>query len=147
MADFITAHLPWFWVGVMVICIVIEACTFSLTTIWFACGSLVLVFISWLPLPFRWQLLLFMLISLSLLIFTRPIVAKKFHLKKTATNSDSLIGKRVIVTEDISALKKGAIKDGGLTWSAKTADNSSLNVGDECIVDHIEGVTAVVRKA
>ena len=34
-------NLPWLWVAVTVICIVIETLTLSLTTIWFAGGALV----------------------------------------------------------------------------------------------------------
>ena len=68
MIDFFLQHLPVFWLVVMAVRIVIESMTMMLTTIWFGCGALVMVFVSMTPLPFKWQLLLFVAISLALLI-------------------------------------------------------------------------------
>ena len=42
--DFILAHLQWLWLAVMVLCIVIEAVTFSLTTVWAAVSALFMIF-------------------------------------------------------------------------------------------------------
>ncbi len=132
----------------MAVCIVIESMTMMLTTIWFGCGALVMVFVSMTPLPFKWQLLLFAAISLALLIFTRPFVYKKLKLKKQATNADSLIGKKVIVTQTISALEKGAIKINGIEWTASCANLSdssqSISPGTEVTVTDIQGATAIV---
>ncbi|HBD68279.1 MAG TPA: hypothetical protein DC014_03290 [Treponema sp.] len=148
MIDFFLQHLPVFWLVVMAVCIVIESMTMMLTTIWFGCGALVMVFVSMTPLPFKWQLLLFVAISLALLIFTRPFVYKKLKLKKQATNADSLIGKKVIVTQTISALEKGAIKINGIEWTASCANLSdssqSISPGTEVTVTDIQGATAIV---
>ena len=43
-------HMPWVWLVLTVVFILIEATTMSLTTIWFACAAFVMVFISLLPL-------------------------------------------------------------------------------------------------
>lgn len=118
----------------------------TLTSIWFGCGAFVMIFLSFLPIPFRWQLLIFAVLSLLLLIFTRPLAVKKLRVKKTPTNSDSLIGKKVLVTEKITELEKGAVKVNGVIWSARSEDNSEIAKGSECRVSEIEGVTLVVKK-
>lgn len=136
---------PWFWLVLCVIFVLIEAFTLALTTIWFAFGAFVMIFVSFLPMPFQIQLLIFTVISVVLLIFTRPIVEKKLAARKTATNSDAIIGKKVPVTQKITLLEKGAIKVNGLVWTAKVKDGIELNEGDLCEVVSIEGATAVVK--
>lgn len=81
------------------------------------------------------------------MIFTRPIAVKKLAVKRSATNSDSIIGKKAIVTEKITPLEKGAIKVNGLIWTAKVQDESEFAAGDLCEIVSIEGATAVVKKA
>ncbi|MCR5289560.1 MAG: NfeD family protein [Treponema sp.] len=144
---YILNHLPWLWFGLFIFFIVIEALTLALTTIWFACGAFALIFISLLPIPLSWQVLLFLLISCSLLFYTRPVALHHFNLKRPALNSDALIGKKVVVTESITSLKKGAIKVNGIVWTATSVDGSEIAVGTECTVTDIQGVTAIVKKA
>lgn len=140
-------NLPWFWLAVTVLCIIIEGISMgTLTSIWFGCGAFVMIFLSFLPIPFRWQLLIFAVLSLVLLIFTRPFAVKKLKVKKTPTNSDSLIGKKVLVTEKITELQKGAVKVNGVIWTARSADNSTIEKGTECTITEIEGVTLVVKR-
>ena len=146
ISQLILGNLPWFWVAVTVICILIESFTMGLTTIWFGCGAFVMIFISLTPLPFKWQLLLFAVISCALLFSTRPLALKKLQSKRVATNTDALIGKKALVTEAIEPLKKGAVKINGIEWTAKTADDTPLAPGIECVITAIEGATAIVQK-
>ena len=145
--NFILNNLPWCWLAVTILCIIIEGFSQSLTTIWFAIGAFVLVCLSFLPIPLVWQFLIFILISLALLLFTRPFVEKKLNLKKTPTNVDSLLGKNAIVVNEISRLQKGRILVNGIEWAASSVDDSELEKGSECIIERIEGVTAFVKKA
>lgn len=145
MVEFVH-FLPWLWVAITLICIIIEVFSFSLTTIWFACGALITTLFSLTKMPFYWQLLIFVLSSLILLLCTRPFVVKKLRIKRVATNSDAIIGKTALVTQTVSAQKKGTIKVGGLEWTAKCAEDDEIQEGCECTVCAIEGVTAVVKK-
>lgn len=141
---FILSHLPWFWLFVCVVCILLEAATTSLTTIWFACGSFLMIFLSFISFPFRYQFLIFALISLLLLIFTRPFAVKKLHVKKIATNSDRLIGRKCIVTQRITELQKGAVKIDGVEWTAEAA-GEKIEKGTEVEITEIRGATLVVK--
>src|SRR5574344_1707317 len=145
ISQVILNNLPWFWVAVTVICILIETFTMGLTTIWFAIGSAVMIFVSMTHIAFKWQLLLFVVISCALLFSTRPFALKKLQSKKIKTNSDSLIGKKAIVTEKIEPLQKGAIQINGIEWTAASANGTVIEKGSECEITDIQGATAIVK--
>lgn len=146
MFDFILNNLSWFWFILAVIFAVIEACTMALTTIWFAIASVIMAFVAFLPIPFRYQLLLFIVISAVLFVFLRKISVQWFSKKKEKTNVEAMAGKTALVTKKITKFEKGEIKVDGIVWTAKTEDDSELNKNTECIIERIEGVTAVVTQ-
>ena len=65
---------PLMWLIVLAVFLVIEAITVGLTTIWFAGGALVAAIASGAGAGILVQWILFLVISLVLLIFTRPVV-------------------------------------------------------------------------
>ena len=139
-------NLPWVWVAVTIICIVIETLTLALTTIWFGISSFVLVFLAFTPIPFGVQLFIFVALSLVLLIFTRPVVKKKLNQKKIATNYERIIGQIAVVTKKITALDKGSVKINGMEWTAAVKEDITLEEGSKCIIEEIAGVTAYVKQ-
>ena len=138
-------NLPWVWVAVTIICVVIESLTLSLTTIWFGISSFVLVFLAFTPIPFGAQLFIFVAMSLVLLIFTRPVVKKKINQKQIATNYERIIGQIAVVTKKITALDKGSVKINGMEWTAAVKEDITLEEGSKCIIEEIAGVTAYVK--
>lgn len=139
-------NLPWVWVAVTIICIVIESLTLSLTTIWFGISSFVLVFLAFTPIPFGAQLFIFVVLALVLLLFTRPVVKRKLNQKKIATNYERIIGQIALVTKKITALDKGSIKINGMEWTAAVKEDITLEEGSKCIIEEIAGVTAYVKR-
>ena len=139
-------NLPWVWVAVTIICIVIESLTLSLTTIWFGISSFVLVFLAFTPIPFGAQLFIFVALSLVLLIFTRPVVKKKLNKKQIATNYERIIGQIAVVTKKITVLDKGSVKINGMEWTAAVKEDITLEKGSKCIIEEIAGVTAYVKQ-
>lgn len=137
-------YLPWFWLALVVLFSVVEAFTMTLTTVWFAAAALVMVFVAMLPVPIPVQLLLFALISVCLLLFTRPFALRFLNIKKTATNSDALIGKRCKLLTAITPDGKGTVRLKGVEWSAASTDGSPLEAGKECIIQEIQGNTLIV---
>ena len=139
-------NLPWVWVAVTIICVVIESLTLSLTTIWLGISSFVLVFLAFTPIPFGAQLFIFVALSLVLLIFTRPVVKKKLNQRKIATNYERIIGQIALVTKKITALDKGSVKINGMEWTAAVKEDITLEKGSKCIIEEIAGVTAYVKE-
>lgn len=146
MMNLILNNLPWFWLSMVIIFTVIEVFTAGLTTIWFAIGSVPMIFLSYLPIPFLYQVLLMLVISIVLLIFTRPFAVKKLNANKEKTNVEALIGKPALVTKKITKFEKGEVKIDGKFWTAKSVSDEDLEEGTECLLQNIEGVTAIVSK-
>jgi len=145
LLDFgVSVQSYWIWMGIAVIMAVIEGLTMGLTTIWFAIAALVMVFVSFLPIPLVFQIMIFLAISSGLLFFTRPIAIKKFKTGKVKTNVDSLVGMAALVTKQITEFDRGEVKLNGQIWSAKSEDGSTLQEGTKCEVVRIEGVQAIV---
>lgn len=138
-------NIPWIWVAVTIICVVIESLTLSLTTIWFGISAFVMVFIAFTPLPFPIQMLVFVIIALVLLIFTRPVVKQRLNQKKIATNYERIIGQIAVVTKRITALEKGSVKINGMEWTAAVKEDVVLEEGSKCIIEEIAGVTVYVK--
>lgn len=136
-----------FWLIAAVFFAVIELITLQLVSIWLAAGSvgalIALSFNASVPLQF----LVFVIISGVLLIFTRPIVKRLTVKKVEATNADRLIGQVATVTEEISNHDaKGAVLISGVTWTARSVDNTVIPKGDKVKIERIEGVKLIVSK-
>lgn len=106
------------WLIFFIILVIIELITINLVTIWFAFGALVTSLVSLYTTDTVILLAVFTLVSLLLLLITKPVV-KKLKVKKiVATNLDQVIGKTGIVTEFIAKDKIGEVKVLGKRWSA-----------------------------
>jgi membrane protein implicated in regulation of membrane protease activity len=145
LTDFGFISIRWIWVALTIVFALIEVFTLGLTTLWFALAALIMVFLSSLPIPVVFQVVIFLFLSALFLIFTRPIAVKKLKVGREKTNVDSLIGQHALVIKPISEFEKGEIKIKGQIWSARSEDNSGIAEGTKCEVLRIEGVQAVVR--
>lgn len=136
------------WLAVLVLLVIIELLTMGLTTIWFAGGALVATLAALLGAPVIVQVLLFLVISVLLLFFTRPIAVKYFNKDRVRTNAESLIGRQAIVISEIDNLQGiGQVNVGGVEWSARSSqDDVTLPVGAVAVVLAINGVKLIVEE-
>ena len=136
-----------FWIIVLIAAIAIEATTMGLTTIWFAGGAFVALIIELLNGGFLLQTIVFLIISLILLFYTRPIAMKYFNKEREKTNLDSLIGKQAIVTSSIHNLQEtGRVMVDGNEWTARSNDTSKSFEKSEVVrIVSIEGVKLIVE--
>lgn len=141
-------NLTTIWLIVFVACIVIEIITMGLTTIWFAGGALIAAVSAALNAPLWLQIVLFVLISLVLLYFTRPIAVKYFNKDRIKTNAESLVGKQAIVISEIDNLQGiGQVTVGGQEWTARTVkEGITLPVGSVVVIRAISGVKLMVEE-
>lgn len=137
MISFIYSNLPWFWLGVTIIFILIEAFTFSLTTIWAALSSLVMIFLSLTKINFKWQILIFAILTILFLIFTRPFMLKKLKVKNGQNTVNPLVGQEVVITNDNSTFE-GKTQN-GVIWTVLPYENQELHKNDICIVKEVSG--------
>ncbi len=141
-------NLTTVWLIVFVACIAIEIVTLGLTTIWFAGGALIAAIGAALGAPLWLQAVLFGVVSLVLLYFTRPVAVKYFNKDRVKTNAESLVGKQAIVISEIDNLQgAGQVTVGGQEWSARTIrDGEILPTGTVVFIRAISGVKLMVEK-
>lgn len=136
------------WLLVMAVMIVIELAVPGLVSIWFALGALAAYVAALIGLGPALQVVVFVLVSLVTLILTRPLAAKYINRKAEKTNKDSVPGRKAIVTETIDNIKaSGTVELDGMPWSARSiSEEEIIPVGEEVLVDHIEGVKCIVKR-
>lgn len=140
MIEFFYSNLPWFWLILTVFFVVIEVLTFSLTTIWAALSSLVMIFLSLTKLDFKWQILIFALLTIVFLIFTRPFIQKKLKIKNGQDSVNSLIGQKVTIIADLQTASKIEAKtQNGVIWTVLPYENQELHKNDICTISEISG--------
>ena len=136
-----------FWLVLLILCIGIEVLTLGLTTIWFAGGALVAIFASLLYAPIFVQIILFFLVSLLMLFFTRPIAMRYFNKDRIKTNVESMVGRQAIVTGEIDNVKAtGQVTVNGQEWTARSWDDRvKIPEGAVVTVRAINGVKLIVE--
>lgn len=136
------------WLVVLIVAIGIEVGTLGLTSIWFAGGALIAVVAAAFSLPIWLQILLFLVVSLLLMVFTRPVAVKYFNKDRVRTNVESMIGRQAIVISEIDNLQGiGQVTVGGQEWSARSEDDKKhMDVGTVVEVVAVSGVKLIVRE-
>lgn len=138
---------PLIWILIAVIFAVIEGFTMGLTTIWFTIGGVAACIIALLGGPLLLQIAVFLIVSIILLYFTRPLAEKKLKIGHEKNNIDLMIGKTGMVTEDIMPYNTGQVKLNGMVWTAVTRGNNKIVLkGQEVKVVKIEGVKLIVEQ-
>lgn len=136
------------WLGFMVVLLLIEIATMGLTTIWFAGGAFAAFIVSLVGGQLWLQVVVFLGVSILLLIFTRPFAVHYINKNAVRTNADSLIGQTGIVTEEISNLEgRGQVQIQGQIWTARSEkDGNQILEGEKVVVEKISGVKLIVRR-
>lgn len=138
---------PLIWILIAVIFAVIEGFTMGLTTIWFTVGGVGACIIALLGGPLLLQIAVFLIISIILLYFTRPLAEKRLKIGHEKNNIDLMIGKTCMVTETIEPYHTGQVKLNGLVWTAIAKDNKEILTKGELVkIVKIEGVKLIVER-
>jgi membrane protein implicated in regulation of membrane protease activity len=133
------------WLVLFVIFILLEIITMGLTTIWFGGGSLVALIASLLGANLAVQIILFVVVSVVLLVFTRPYAQRYINNKTVKTNVEELAGKTAKVLEMIdNANSTGVVLLNGLEWMARSVDDEKIISGSLVVVERVEGVKLIV---
>ena len=93
------------WIVILVVLVLVELLTMGLTTIWFAGGSLVGCILALVGAPLWAQIVAALVVSIILLLTTRPIAVKYFNKDRVRTNAEGLIGHIAIVMSEIDNLQ------------------------------------------
>lgn len=136
-----------FWLITFVVLLVIEIVTMALTTIWFAGGAIAAFLTAYIGFDLWVQIAVFLIVSIVLLVLTRPLAMRFFNEKREHTNAESLIGKKALVTEDIDTLRGvGKVEVNGMEWSAKSDESETIEKDTIVLIKGIQGVKLIVDK-
>lgn len=134
------------WIVLIILFAAVEMATVGLTSIWFAGGALVALLFSALGLSEVWQFAIFVVVTLLLLIFTRPWAIKYIKPHLTKTNYEQIVDENVCLTENIDNLRgTGTAVYKGQEWTARAyEENQTFEAGTIVKVKEIRGVTLYV---
>lgn len=138
--------MTWVWLGILVLSILVEATTMGLVAVWFMPGALISLVLSLFDVGKPWQIAVFVVLAVVLLLFGRRLF-RPFN-KKVKTNTEALIGQIAVITEQVCNVEgRGAAKLNGQEWSARAEqEGETLEVGDRVKVVDIRGVKLICRK-
>ena len=146
--------MVWFWLSLTIALVVTELSTTQLVSIWLAIGSAVTAILTAIitslggHLPVVWQVVIFIATATILLASTRKLVKKLLKKNKNQeTNLELNLDRVAVVTERIDNVKsEGSIKINGLTWTARSLDDSIIEKDELVIFKEIRGNKAFVIK-
>lgn len=128
------------WLIIAVVCGIIEVLTMGLWFLWMALAALVValgikldILTSWGP-----EAIAFGVLSILLMIFTRPLLMQALQTRQVRSNVDSMIGKVAVVIQDITPMETGQIKVYGDIWTA--VSEQEIPAGKQVVIRSIEGV-------
>lgn len=150
--DVITSWAWVFWLGLILLFIIVEVNTLEFTFLMLALGSVGGLVAGLVGAPWWLQLIVAAVLALLLLFFVKPplLHALRKGADPTRSNVDALLGLTGAVTVDFRA-GAGQVKlVNGDIWTARVADSiapAGLVEGAPIVVTAIEGATAVVVPA
>lgn len=138
---------PTVWLIIAVLFGIIEVATVGISSIWFVFGAAAAMVLALLGFPVPLQIAVFLIVSVVLLVFTRPILVEKLNLGKAKTNVETIVGKEGLVIKSIDNVSGvGQVKIGGQIWSARSATGEKIEREELVMVEKVEGVKVIVRK-
>lgn len=141
-ASQITMLIVWF--AVIAVGIIVESQTAALVSIWFSLSSAVAMVCALADLSIYVQVAVFSVITIIMILATRPL-AKKLNTKGgLKTNVDKLIGMVATVIEDIEPDQKGVVKVDFQEWSAISFKNQLIKKGTKVVVKTVSGNKLIV---
>lgn len=133
-----------FWLIASGVFFIGEIFTVGFLIFWFGIGALLTMIASFFINNIFIQAIIFVVSSSIMLLLTKPLI-NKFVAKKTVpTNVYEVIGKKGIITSEISSVhSKGQVKVGNETWTAISDETLPLNTEIEVL--KVDGVKLVVK--
>ncbi|MDE7100279.1 MAG: NfeD family protein [Anaeroplasmataceae bacterium] len=142
-------YMVWVWLGVFLFTVLLESVTQELVSVWFAFGAIIALILSAFP-GIEWyvQVVVFAVVSLVLMVLTRPLAKKILHNALRYTNVDEFVGKRVKVMSEISQFENGEVKIHDIIYHASLLEEETeaIPAGEIVEIVTLKGNKVVVRK-
>lgn len=135
------------WLIIFVVFAALELVSLGMTCIWFAIGALAACVSSVLTDNWMIQAFVFIIVTVVVLVFLRPIAIKYINGNAEKTNVDSIIGRKAKVITDIDNINAtGMVVIDGMEWTARSVDGNIISKDALVEVISVEGVKAIVKE-
>lgn len=135
------------WAVVFIATLVLELITADLNSIWFIISSLVVLVISAFNIVEYWvQLIIFVVLSVFLVIVTRPLTKKMMDREIIKTNTDKYIGMIGKIISKSETDDVWEIRVDGSLWRAFNKDGLNFEIDENVIVEGISGNKLIINK-
>ena len=140
---------PFIWLGIAIALGFVEAAAPALVCIWFCLGAVVTFVASFFVESIWIQIVVFTVASLVMLAALRPFMRKrtKGNPEDALTNSDSYVGREVVVSQRIPAGngQTGRVLLADVSWLARTADGAEVPSGSRVCIKDVDSTVLVVE--
>jgi membrane protein implicated in regulation of membrane protease activity len=137
-------HSWEWWLLASILLLLGEAATNALVFLMPFGGAAFAAVLAALGVPWYGQLLAFVLVTLGLIAFVRPIAVRRQSGPGLRTGAAALVGQQALVTTRVDE-HRGQIRLDGQIWSARAMDPDRIfEPGEAVHVAEIDGATAVV---
>lgn len=142
-----------FWISAACTLLFIEVFALQLWWLCLATGCLGAMVATFFRVTLGWQIATFLVVSLIAYIALIPIY-RRWHRRRLAkeshshrTGMDALLGRRAVLTQDITPDRLGRLRIDGDHWQARAARTEEhIDRGDEVVVTDYDSIVLIVEK-
>ena len=142
------------WLIAAVVLLLVEFLLPDPVTVWFGLSAAVVWLLSLIfqNMPWYWEVILFVVLSIGLLVAMPPRRMKMFLKKikrqtEQETDFEYILKHIGVVQENVNNdLSTGLVKINGVVWSARSVDNTLIEKGSIVTIDSVDGNKLYVKK-
>lgn len=134
-----------FWIVIAAIAIGIDIITSNFLFVWFTVGAIAAMIADLIGIPFGYQIIIFLILSLITIAIGYPWAKKKFNkdVKRIPLMEETYIGRVMKAEEDI--VDRARVKVDGVYWTVQNTDEE-IKAGDSFKIIGIEGIKLIIKK-
>lgn len=141
------ALLLWGWIVLALIFFAAEIFTAGFVLLCFGIGSLAAAGAAFFGLGLTWQLLAFIVISITSVLLSRPFAERVTSTGPQHVAGDRVLGRRAVVLQAIDPITNtGMVRVGTEEWRAESVDHSNVPKDSLVEVIGVDGVRLQVRR-
>lgn len=138
--------MPTVWGVIFLGTLILELVTADIDSIWFTASSIVCLILSICNVSWWIQVIVFVVLSIILIIATRPITKKMMEREIISTNADKVIGQTGVITQAFEGDNIGEVKIEGQLWRCINRDQLSFSDGEKVKIEGFSGNKVIIKK-
>ncbi len=145
LTSFVNEYMIFIWLGIIIVCLILEAMTTEVVSIYFSFGGIVGMILAAAKVEFWPQVWIYIAVVIITLVTTRPIFIKYLKKNEIKTNIDSIVGRRYKLDKAITSTY-GEVTVAGVVWNAMTNDSTEIEANTMVEVISVNGTKLIVKE-